>query len=88
MFISDYDLSNDMVYVESCVFIGLMMFVRWMLEMEGDSQYVDVMECVLYNIVFGGMVLDGKYFFYVNLLEVYLKSLKFNYIYDYVKSIC
>lgn len=46
------------------------------------------MECVLYNIVFGGMVLDGKYFFYVNLLEVYLKLLKFNYIYDYVKLIC
>lgn len=56
--------------------------------MEVDSQYVDVMECVLYNIVFGGMVLDGKYFFYVNLLEVYLKLLKFNYIYDYVKFIC
>ena len=58
-----------------------------MLEMEGDSQYADVMERALYNTVLGGMALDGKHFFYVNPLEVHPKSLKFTHIYDHVKPI-
>ncbi|HCJ8653918.1 TPA: glycoside hydrolase family 127 protein [Escherichia coli] len=86
-FSSDYDLPNDTVYAESCASIGLMMFARRMLEMEGDSQYADVMERALYNTVLGGMALDGKHFFYVNPLEVHPKSLKFNHIYDHVKPI-
>ena len=86
-FTSDYDLPNDTVYAESCASIGLMMFARRMLEMEGDSQYADVMERALYNTVLGGMALDGKHFFYVNPLEVHPKSLKFNHIYDHVKPI-
>ncbi len=61
-FTSDYDLPNDTVYAESCASIGLMMFARRMLEMEGDSQYADVMERALYNTVLGGMALDGKAF--------------------------
>lgn len=72
-FSSDYDLPNDTVYAESCASIGLMMFARRMLEMEGDSQYADVMERALYNTVLGGMALDGKHFFYVNPLEVHPK---------------
>ncbi|KAB0872739.1 glycoside hydrolase family 127 protein [Cronobacter muytjensii] len=86
-FSSDYDLPNDTVYAESCASIGLMMFARRMLEMEGDSQYADVMERALYNTVLGGMALDGKHFFYVNPLEVHPKTLKFNHIYDHVKPV-
>ncbi len=58
------------------------MFARRMLEMEGDSQYADVMERALYNTVLGGMALDGKHFFYVNPLEVHPKSLKFDGLYQ------
>ncbi|HDG1695698.1 TPA: glycoside hydrolase family 127 protein [Kluyvera ascorbata] len=86
-FSSDYDLPNDTVYAESCASIGLMMFARRMLEMEGDSQYADVMERALYNTVLGGMALDGKHFFYVNPLEVHPKTLQFNHIYDHVKPV-
>ena len=86
-FSSDYDLPNDTVYAESCASIGLMMFARRMLEMEGDSQYADVMERALYNTVLGGMALDGKHFFYVNPLEVHPNSLKGNHIYDHVKPV-
>ncbi|VFS61631.1 Uncharacterized protein conserved in bacteria [Kluyvera cryocrescens] len=86
-FSSDYDLPNDTVYAESCASIGLMMFARRMLEMEGDSQYADVMERALYNTVLGGMALDGKHFFYVNPLEVHPNTLKFNHIYDHVKPV-
>ena len=86
-FSSDYDLPNDTVYAESCASIGLMMFARRMLEMEGDSQYADVMERALYNTVLGGMALDGKHFFYVNPLEVHPKTLAGNHIYDHIKPV-
>ncbi len=67
----DYDLPNDTVYAESCASIGLVFFAHRMLQMEQDSEYADVMERVLYNIVLGSMSRDGKYFFYVNPLEVW-----------------
>ena len=84
-FTSDYDLPNDTAYSESCASIGLMMFARRMVEMEGDGQYADVMERALYNTVLGGMSMDGKHFFYVNPLETYPKAIPFNHIYEHVK---
>jgi DUF1680 family protein len=84
---SDYDLPNDTAYGESCASIGLMMFARRMLEMEGDAHYADVMERAFYNTVLGGMALDGKHFFYVNPLETYLKSIPHNHIYDHIKPV-
>lgn len=69
-FTFDYDLPNDTVYGETCAAIGLVFFVRRMLEGEADSLYGDVMERALYNGVLSGCDLDGKAFFYVNPLEV------------------
>lgn len=86
-FTSDYDLPNDTAYSESCASIGLMMFARRMVEMEGDGQYADVMERALYNTVLSGMSMDGKHFFYVNPLETYPKAIPFNHIYDHVKPV-
>ncbi len=86
-FTSDYDLPNDTAYSESCASIGLMMFARRMVEMEGDGQYADVMERALYNTVLGGMSMDGKHFFYVNPLETYPKAIPFNHIYDHIKPV-
>lgn len=86
-FTSDYDLPNDTAYSESCASIGLMMFARRMVEMEGDGQYADVMERALYNTVLGGMSMDGKHFFYVNPLETNPKAIPFNHIYDHVKPV-
>lgn len=86
-FTSDYDLPNDTAYGESCASIGLMMFARRMLEMEGDAHYADVMERAFYNTVLGGMALDGKHFFYVNPLETYPKSIPHNHIYDHIKPV-
>ncbi|WP_330984601.1 MULTISPECIES: glycoside hydrolase family 127 protein [Enterobacterales] len=86
-FTSDYDLPNDTAYGESCASIGLMMFARRMLEMEGDAHYADVMERAFYNTVLGGMALDGKHFFYVNPLETQPKSIPFNHIYDHIKPV-
>lgn len=65
-----YDLPNDTAYAETCASIGLIFFARRMLQMEADSRYADVMERALYNVVLGGMALDGESFFYVNPLKV------------------
>ncbi|MGN0205261.1 MAG: glycoside hydrolase family 127 protein, partial [Coprococcus sp.] len=65
-----YDLPNDTAYAETCASIGMIFFARRMLEMNPVSQYADVMERELYNIVPGGMGLEGTSFFYVNPLEV------------------
>lgn len=65
-----YDLPNDTAYAETCASIGMIFFAQRMLRMRPDSKYADVMERELYNIVLGGMGLEGTSFFYVNPLEV------------------
>lgn len=65
-----YDLPGDTAYAETCASIGMIFFAQRMLKMNPDSKYADIMERELYNIVLGGMGLDGTSFFYVNPLEV------------------
>ncbi len=69
-FTADYDLPNDTAYAETCASIGLIFFMREMLENEINSKYADIAETAFYNNVLAGMSLDGKRFFYVNPLEV------------------
>ena len=69
-FTFDYDLPNDTAYAETCASIGLIFFMKRMLQMDHDAIYADVMERALYNTVLAGMGLDGKAFFYVNPLEM------------------
>lgn len=66
----DYDLPNDLAYSETCASIGLIFFLRRMLEIEPNAIIGDTVERALYNTVLSGMALDGKSFFYVNPLEV------------------
>lgn len=66
----DYDLPNDLAYSETCASIGLIFFLRRMLEIKPDAIIGDTVERALYNTVLAGMSLDGKSFFYVNPLEV------------------
>lgn len=70
-FTTDYDLPNDMGYAESCASIGLALFCRRMAQITRDSKYVETMECALMNTVLAGIAMDGKSFFYVNVLEVW-----------------
>lgn len=69
-FTADLDLPNDTIYGETCASVGLIFFMKRMLEMDGDASYADTMERALYNGVLPGMALDGRSFFYVNPLEV------------------
>lgn len=66
----DYDLPNDLAYSETCASIGLVFFLRRMLEIRPDPVWGDTIERALYNTILSGMSLDGKSFFYVNPLEV------------------
>ncbi len=66
----DYDLPNDLCYNETCASVGLIFFLRRMLEIAPDAVFGDTIERALYNTVLAGVALDGKSFFYVNPLEV------------------
>lgn len=69
-FTAEYDLPNDSIYAETCASIGLVFFMRRMLQLEQDSKYADIMERALYNTCLASTSLDGKNYFYVNPLEV------------------
>ncbi len=86
-FTFDYDLPNDTVYGETCASIGLIFFMKRMLEMEHNALYADVMERALYNTVLAGMALDGKSFFYVNPLEVFPEADKKDPLKAHVKTV-
>ncbi len=68
-FTRDYDLPNATDYCETCAGISLIFWAQKMLMMETDSKYADTIERVLYNNTLGSMALDGKSFYYSNLLE-------------------
>lgn len=73
-FTTDYDLSNEMAYAESCASIGLMLFGLRMNRVTRQAQYFDPVERALYNTVLASVALDGKSFFYVNPLKVWPKA--------------
>jgi DUF1680 family protein len=76
-FTFDYDLPNDSAYAETCASIALVFFAHRMLHAEGDSKYADVIETALYNGILSGFGLDGKKFYYENLLEFNLAKTAF-----------
>ena len=77
-FTFDYDMPNDTIYAETCASIGLLLFANRMSLLEQKSEYADIIEKILYNIVIASMAQDGKHYFYVNPLEVFPKASKLN----------
>jgi len=76
-FTDNYDLPNDMAYAETCATIALIYFANRMSKMELNSEYGDIIENSLYNLLLASTSLDGKGFFYDNYLEcnpVYLHA--------------
>ncbi len=60
-----YDLPND-AYLETCAGVALAFWAGEMYRAFGQSNYVDVFECVLYNNVLPGLSADGIHYFYEN----------------------
>jgi len=65
----EYQLPNRMAYNETCANIANAMWNWRMLAISGDAAFADVMEMVLYNSALSGIGLDGKNFFYSNVLR-------------------
>lgn len=64
----NYELPNSTAYCETCASIANCMWNLRMFMLHGDSKYIDVLERSLYNGVLSGISLDGKKFFYPNVL--------------------
>jgi DUF1680 family protein len=62
----DYELPNGQAYAETCAAIAAVMWAWRMLQMEGECQYADYIEHIMYNAVLPGVSLDGTSYFYVN----------------------
>ena len=64
-----YELPNATAYNETCASVGMDFWAHRLFLLEGDAQYIDVMERTLYNGLISGVSLDGKTYFYPNVLE-------------------
>ena len=62
----DYDLPNEQAYCETCASVGMVFWNQRMNAMTGSSEYMDVLERVLYNGALDGLSLSGDRFFYGN----------------------
>ncbi|MBN7809389.1 glycoside hydrolase family 127 protein [Algoriphagus sp. H41] len=62
----DYDLPNEHAYAETCASVGMVFWNQRMNLLEGQAQYIDVLERSLYNAALDGLSLTGDHFFYGN----------------------
>ena len=65
----NYELPNSTAYCETCASIANCMWNLRMFMLHGDAKYIDVLERSLYNAVLSSISLDGKEFFYPNVLS-------------------
>ncbi len=66
---NDYQLPNLTAYNETCAAVANAFWQERLFLLHRDSQYIDVLERVLYNGFLGGVSLSGDRFFYTNVLE-------------------
>lgn len=64
----NYELPN-ISYAETCASIAGVYWNHRMFLLHGDAKYMDVLERILYNGLISGISLDGKKFFYPNVLH-------------------
>ncbi len=64
-----YQLPNRTAYNETCANIANAMWNWRMLGLTGEAKYADVMERVLYNSMLSGIGVEGKDYFYTNVLR-------------------
>lgn len=65
----EYQLPNVTAYNETCASIGLVMWAYRMFLVEPKAEYFDVIERALLNVNLAAVSLDGKKFFYENMLR-------------------
>lgn len=72
----EYFLPNRSAYNETCAAVANVFFNYRMFLKYGDAKYIDVAETSLYNNCLDGVSLDGKTFYYPNVLETDLYNKK------------
>ncbi len=63
-----YELPNDRCYCETCAAVGSIMWNWRLLLLTGDGRFANVIERTLYNGLLSGVSLDGRTYFYDNVL--------------------
>lgn len=64
-----YQLPNTTAYNETCADIGLVFWAYRMFQLRPKAEYFDVIERVMLNTTLAAVSLDGKRFFYENMLR-------------------
>ena len=65
----EYQLPNITAYNETCASIGLVMWAYRMFLIEPKAEYFDVLERAMLNVNLAAVSLDGKNYFYENMLR-------------------
>ena len=65
----EYQLPNTTAYNETCAAAGLVMWAYRMFQLEQKGEYFDILEKAMLNTVLAAVSLDGKKFFYENMLR-------------------
>lgn len=88
----EYQLPNVTAYNETCASVGGVYWAYRMFCMEKKAEYVDVLERMVLNVNLAAVSLDGKRFFYENMLRR-AKKLPYSLIWgqeraEYILSYC
>lgn len=88
----EYQLPNVTAYNETCASVGGVYWAYRMFCMEKQAEYVDILERMVLNVNLAAVSLDGKRFFYENMLRR-AKKLPYNLIWgqeraEYILSYC
>lgn len=88
----EYQLPNITAYNETCASIGLVMWAYRMFNIKPLAKYYDVLEKTMLNINLAAVSLDGRKFFYENMLRR-AKELKYELVWpltrvEYITSYC
>lgn len=88
----EYQLPNVTAYNETCASIGLVMWAYRMFLIEPKVEYIDVLERAMLNVNLAAVSLDGKKYFYENMLRR-AKKLEYELIWpltrsEYILSYC
>ncbi len=88
----EYQLPNITAYNETCANIGLVMWAYRMFNIEQKAEYLDIIERTMLNVNLAAISLDGKRYFYENMLRR-AKKLEFEMVWslertEYITSYC
>ena len=88
----EYQLPNITAYNETCASIGLVMWAYRMFLIEPKAEYMDVLERAMLNVNLAAVSLDGKKYFYENMLRR-AKKLEYELVWpltrsEYILSYC